>query len=118
MAYFKINGVDYSMYVNKLKVAKEHMYKSLTNASGNTLVKYVNSKHIIEVGLIPLDADVMAAIQTAIDGFKVSISFLDPQTQELRENMQCIIPTRDVEYYTVQAGNVKFKACALTFSEL
>lgn len=118
MTYFKINGTDFSMYVNKLKVAKEHIYKSQTNASGNTIVKYVNSKRIIEVGIIPLDDDVMSALQTEIDKFKVSISYLDPKTKTLVEGVSCIIPDTSVEYYTVRADNVMFNAFSLHFTEL
>lgn len=117
MAYFKINNVDYSMYVSKLKVAKEHIFKNRTNASGNTLVKYVNSKFIIEVGIIPLDDDVMAAIQNAINDFTVTVSFLDPETKQL-VNANCMISQHSVEYYTIQNNNVKFKAFALVFTEL
>jgi hypothetical protein len=118
MAYFKINNIDFSMYVNKLKVAKEHIYKGMTNAAGNTLVKYVNTKRIIEVGIIPLDADAMKALQTEIDKFNVNITYLEPKTNTLVENVACIIPQSSVEYYTVQAANTSFKAFALEFKEL
>lgn len=118
MNYFKINGVDFSMYVNKLKVAREHIYKGQTNAAGNTLVKYVNTKRIIEVGIIPLDNATMANLQAAINQFKVNVSYLDPQTGALVENVACIIPHNSVEYYTVQAGNVSFKAFSLELKEL
>ena len=118
MAYLKINGNDYSMYVNKLKVAREHVYKGMTNASGNTLVKYVNTKRIIEVGIIPLDSTAMANLQTDINKFKVTVSYLDPQTATLEEGVVCIIPQNSVEYYTVQADNVKFQAFTIVLKEL
>ena len=118
MSYFKINNTDFSMYVNKLKVAREHVYKGQTNASGNTLVKYVNTKRIIEVGIIPLDAESMASLQTEINKFKVTVSYLDPETGALVENINCIIPHNSVEYYTVQAGNTTFKAFSLELKEL
>lgn len=118
MAYFKINGTDYSMYVNKLKVAREHIYKAQTNASGNTLVKYVNTKRIIEVGIIPLDSASMASLQADINEFKVNVSYLDPETGALEEGVACIIPHNSVDYYTIQAGNTKFKAFSLEFKEL
>ena len=117
MTYFKINNNDYSMYVSALKVGTEHKYKSRTNASGNLMVKYVNTKRVIEVGIIPLDAAVMASLQDDINKFQVSISFLNPETRAL-ETISCIIPQQSVDYYTVQAGNVKFQAFALTFTEL
>ena len=117
MSYFKINGHDYSAYVNKLKVANEHVYKGQTTASGNLLVKYINTKRIIEVGIIPLDDTAMANLQADINQFTVTVSFLNPETKQLVEGVKCIIPHNSVEYYTVQAGNVKFKAFALEFKE-
>lgn len=118
MTYFKIEGTDYSMYVNKLKVAREHNYKAQTNASGNTVVKYINSKRVIDVGIIPLDNATMASLQKDINKFKVNISYLDPETNTLVENISCIIPKNAVDYYTVQAGNTKFKAFSLQIQEL
>ena len=118
MAYFKINGNDFSTYVNKLKVAREHIYKGQTNAAGNLLVKYVNTKRIIEVGIIPLDDAAMRSLQSVINQFKVTVSFLEPETGALVENVACIIPQNSVEYYTVQAGNTSFKAFSLELKEL
>lgn len=117
MTYFKMNNVDFSMCVSGLKVGVEHIYKARTNASGNTIVKYVNSKRIIEVHIIPLDADDMAAIQEAINGFQVALSYLDPETKELAE-ASCIVTKHSVEYYTIQDSKVKFKAFSLVFTEL
>jgi hypothetical protein len=118
MSYLIINDVDFSMYVNKLKVAREHIYKGMINASGNTLVKYVNTKRILEVGIIPLDAAAMANLQGVINEFKVRVSYLDPETGALEENVSCIIPHNSVDYYTIQAGNTSFKAFALELKEL
>ena len=106
------------MYVSGLKVAREHIYKAQTNASGNTIVKYVNTKRIIEVSIIPLDDATMKRLQEDINKFKVAISFLEPETSALAENVQCIIPQNSVDYYTVQAGNVSFKAFTLSIKEL
>jgi hypothetical protein len=78
VSYFKIDGVDYSKYVNQLRINKSNIYNSQTNAAGNTVVDYINSKREIEVGIIPLDAAAMATLQTAIDKFNVSISFRNP----------------------------------------
>lgn len=116
--FFKINDNDYSMYVNKLVVGKEHFYKSMTNAAGNTLVKYVNSKRTIEVGIIPLDSEAMAHFLTDVDKFNVTISYRDPKTNTLVENVKCIIPNNLVEYYTIQSGNVSYKAFSLQIKEL
>lgn len=119
MAYFlTINGNDYSNYVNILKVAKQHHYKQMTTASGNTLVKYINSKRIIEVGIIPIDSAIMARFLTDINKFNVTISFRNPETNVLEENIKCIIPDNIVEYYTIQSNNVMYKAFTITIQEL
>lgn len=118
MSYFKINGNDYSMYVNKLIVGKEHNYKSMSTASGNTLVKYINSKRVIEVGIIPLDDAAMVKFLTDINKFQVTISFRDPASGLLVENVKCIIPNNLIEYYTIQVGKVQYKAFSLQIKEL
>lgn len=118
MSYFKIDGVDYSHYVNELKVGKETKYNAQTNAAGDTVVDYINSKRVIEVGIIPLHAVEMAALLNAIDGFSVSISFRNPQTNELEENVNCIIPNSNIEYYTIQVNKVMYNGLTLTFTEL
>lgn len=118
MAYFKINNVDYSQYVNELKVNKEANYNAQTNAAGDTVVDYINSKRSIEVGIIPLDGTTLASLMSAIDGFNVSISFLNPVTNGLETGVNCIIPSSGVEYYTIQAGKTQTKAFTLQFIEL
>lgn len=118
MAYFKINDTDYSAYVNELKVNKEAHYNSQTNAAGDTVVDYINSKREIEVGIIPLDDAAMAKLQADIDAFNVSISFLNPRTKALENGVNCIIPSNNVEYYTIRANKTSFKAFTLKFIEL
>lgn len=116
--FFKINDHDYSMYVNKLMIGTEHNYKSMNTAAGNTLVKYVNSKRTIEVGIIPLDDVAMMNFMNDVNKFQVSISYRDPETNTMVENLKCIIPTNLVEYHTIQVGNVKYKAFSLQIKEL
>lgn len=117
MAYFKINNIDFSMYVNTLDITKNQIYKSQINAAGNTIVKYVNTKRIINVGIIPLDSVAMITLQNAIANLTASISFMNPDTGML-ETVNCMIPTQSVSYYTIRAGNTSFKAFTLQFSEL
>ena len=116
--YFKIGETDYSMYVNELKVDKEANYSAQTNAAGNTVVDYINHKRTITVGIIPLDNAVMMRLLTALDAFSVSISFRNPQTGALEENVACIIPRSNIEYYTIQAEKVLYNAFQLEFIEL
>lgn len=118
MAYFKIGNTDYSMYVNKLSINKGANYNAKTNAAGNTVVDYINHKRTIEVGIIPLDSAAMVALQTAIDAFNVSISFRNPKTGALETGVNCIIPSDNVEYYTIQADKVMYNAFTLEFIEL
>lgn len=118
MAYFKIGDVDFSHCVKSLKIDKKAVYNTQTNASGNSVVDYINSKRTIEVGIIPLDDVAMIRLQVAIEPFGVSISFRNPLTNELEENVSCIIPDDDVEYYTIQVGKVLYKELKLKFTEL
>lgn len=118
MSYLKINGVDYSMYVNALNIETDTIYNAQTNAAGNTVVDYINAKRTIEVGIIPLDDRVMRELQTAIAGFSVSLSFRNPQTNALEEDVSCIIPNSNVEYYSIQANKVMYNAFTLKFIEL
>ena len=98
MAYFKIGSKDFSKYVNALKIKTDNKY----TAQGN----------------IPLSDTATAEILAAIKAFNVSISFLNPETKQLESNVNCIIPSNEVNYYTIQANNVKCKAFNLTFIEL
>jgi hypothetical protein len=118
MAYFKINGNDYSQYTSALKVINNTNYNAQTNAAGDTVADYINKKRTIEVGIIPLDASIMQQLQEDVDKFNVKLSFLNPKTNELAENVDCIIPADEVEYYTIQTNKISFKAVTLTFTEL
>lgn len=106
------------MCVSGLKVSKSANYNAETNAGGNTVVDLINQKRQIEVSIIPLDASYMASLLGAIDAFNVSISFRNPLTNALEENVNVIIPDNEVEYYTIQANKVMFKEFSLTFTEL
>ena len=116
MAYFKIGKTDFFNIFNELKIDKTSNYNSQTNAAGDTVVDYINTKRIIEVGIIPLDDTAMAELQTAINDFDVMISFRNPRTNQL-ETIFCIIPESGVEYYTIQANKVMYKAFKLKFIE-
>lgn len=118
MSYFFIDGVDFSQYVSELKVNKAATYNAQTNAAGNTVVDYINSKRKIEVGIIPITELAMIELQLAIDKFSVSISFRNPLTNAIEENVACIIPENGVEYYTIRADKVMYKAFSLEFIEL
>lgn len=119
MAYFKINGTDYSMYVNKLLIDTKHKYTARENASGNLMVKYITKKHNIQVGIVPLDAAALRSLESALSGgsFEKNITYLDPETNSLK-TIRCIIPVHSIEYYTIQAGKTMTKAFSFTCEEL
>lgn len=118
MNYFLIDGVDFSMYVSALSVKKASVYNALTNAAGNTVIDYVNSKRTIEVEIIPLDEVEMLKVLSAISSIGVSISFRNPHTNLLEENVSCMVPDSGVEFYTIQTNKIMYKSLKLTFTEL
>ena len=118
MTYFKMNGIDFSTYVNDLKVTNTHQYTALTNAAGNTIVDYINKKRTFEVGFIPLDDTDMATLLEVINGFNVTVSFRNPQTNVLEENVNCIIPTNAIAYYTIRKNKVMYDGFVLNLQEL
>lgn len=117
MAYLKINNNDYSAYTSSLKVSSAANYNAQTNAAGNTVVDYINKKRTIEVGIIALDDTVMKNLLADISNLNVTVSFRNPVTNNL-DNVACIIPTNNIEYYTIQSNKVMYKAFTLTFIEL
>lgn len=118
MTYFKINEVDFSNYINELKINKKSIYNAQTNAAGNTVADYINAKREIEVGIIPLKAEAMANLQAIIEEFNVSVSFYNPKTNTIEENVNCIIPEDGIEFYTIQQDNVMYKAFKIKIIEL
>lgn len=118
MEYFKIGDTDYSNIVNELKVKKSANYTSQTNAAGDTVVDYINSKRTIEVGIIPITGERMIALQIALDAFNMPISFRNPMTNSIEENVNVIIPENNVEYYTIQIDKVLYNGFTLKFIEL
>lgn len=118
MAYFKINDVDYSNLVKELVIKKSVNYNAQTNAAGDTVVDYINSKRNISVKFIHMDSDKMVELQRELDKFSVSITFLDPLTNLISENIPCIIPKNDADYYTIQSNRVLYKEFSLEFIEL
>lgn len=117
MAYLKVNNKDISKYVSGLKVNKTANYTSQTNAAGNTVVEYINAKRTIEAAIIALDDVAMKDIQIIMGQLQVSVDFRNPATGEL-ETALCILPQNEIEYYTIQADKVLYKAFNLTFVEL
>ena len=117
MAYLKIGDTDFSHLVRSLNITKEHNYNAQTNAAGNTVVDYINAKRTIEVGFIYMNDSAMAALQTAVSSFAVTITYRDPKTNAL-EVASCIAPEIEADYYTIQADRVLYNEFTLEFTEL
>lgn len=118
MAYLKLNNVDFSHCVNQLAVNETANYNAETNAAGDTVIDFINSKRAITVGIIPLNSADMVALLDAIKAFGVSVSYRNPKTEQLEENVQCILSSYKVDYYTIQESKVSYKAFTLEFVEL
>lgn len=117
MAYFKINDTDYSMYTAGLKITNTSNYTKQTNAHYDTVVDYINDKKTVEVEIIPLNDTVMQQLTADISGLGMNISYLNPQTKELK-TISCILPSTNIEYYTIQQNKINFKKLKLKFIEL
>lgn len=117
MSYFKIGDRDYSPYVNQLFVSHDIRYDALINANGDTVVDYINTKRILDVGFIPLDDEAMRQLQIDVKQFHMLVSFRNPETGELEE-VDCIVPVNEVDYYTIQRNRVLYKPFTLQFVEL
>lgn len=118
MAYFKINGLDFSACVNELRVKRAFNYNAQTNAAGNTVVDLINAKRQIEVGTIPLDGAQAASLLDEVQRFNVLISYHDPVTGALVDNVHCIIPDTDIDYYMINEKRVLLNEFKLKFTEL
>lgn len=117
MAYFKIGNTDFSHLVRSMNITKEHNYNAQTNAAGNTVVDYINTKRTIEVGFIYMNNSDMSELQAAVDSFAVSITYREPKTNAL-EVANCIAPKIEADYYTIQSGRVLYNEFAVEFTEL
>lgn len=118
MEFLKLNGVDFGGMVNRLNVKTAHNYTAQTNAAGNTVVDRINAKRTIEVGFRPLNLEEMRRLQSQTSAFSVLVSFLDPATGALAQDVLCINAEAPTEYYTIQDGFVLFNEFTLEFQEL
>ena len=116
--FFEMNGTDYSMYVNKLLVGTEHHYISNKSAAGNEKITYINSTKTLEVGIIPLTDAIMDDFLRDANGFYVTISFRDPETNTMIEKLPCYIPDTLIEYHMITVNKVMYKAFTIQIKEL
>lgn len=122
MAYFKIGSTDFSDKVAGLTVKIQQKFNSKTNASGNTVIDRLTEKRTVTVNFIPLnDVDerlILQAIKTArnTNGY-ITITYLEPEDRANKTINTWVNDTQS-SYYTIQSGNVRFKAFTITFAEL
>lgn len=117
MEYFKINGIDFSNYVNELKVNKVTNHTAQTNAAGNTVVDKINTKYIVTVGFIYMNETEMTELVTELDWFTITVFFKCPKTGVVKQ-IKTIVPEYEVEYYTIQDNKILYKPLTLEFVEL
>lgn len=116
MAYLKVGNTDISQFVSKLKITKNYQYNNQTNAAGNMVVDYINTKRVIEVEVISLEESDFQTVLSAL-GFQNTIQYRDPNTGELA-TAYTILGKNDIEYYTIQTNLVRYKKMKLVFTEL
>lgn len=116
MTYFKINDIDFSKYVNKLDVQTNHIATIRENANKVLQVDYLNSRKVITVGIIPLTAEALLALENELEKFYVQLTFLNPKTNNL-ETIGAHIGTHAISYYTIRADKILTKAFNLIFEE-
>lgn len=117
MTYFKINGVDFSNYVSGLSITFKQNYTSDMNAGGDTMIDYINCKREIKVNIIPLNAEAMSALFNEMS-VVVPISFKNPATGQLEENVSCLLQNIETSYYTIQDSKVLHNAFELKFAQM
>jgi uncharacterized protein YbbC (DUF1343 family) len=119
MAYFKINGADFSSLVSGLKVGFETLVSdnSGRNAAGDTVIDVVNKKVKLYVTLRHTTEAEMRGFLNAIEGYVVNVSYLNPKTNKI-STISAYTGTPEPEYYTIQANNTIYKPLTLNFIQL
>lgn len=118
MEYFKINGHDYSKYVYNLGVETQHIYNGGTKTNGQDWAVLKYTRVVLTVGIIPLDEDIMAQLQEDLAKFSVNVSYRDPKTNALKENVKCIIPVYHTDYYNLAGRGKMYKGFLFTVKQL
>lgn len=119
MSYLKINDTDISHLVKGLKIGYETLVAdgSGRNANGDTVLDVINKKVKIYVTFIPMDGTDMKNFLRLIEGYVVTVSFLDSKTNTL-STAQCYTGTPEPDYYWILGNQVLYKEFSLNFIEL
>lgn len=118
MAYLKINNKDFSSLVSGLKVGYETLVSdtgSGRNAAGYMDIDVINRKVKLYVKLRHTTNAEMKEFLSAISGYVVDITFLNPETNALR-TINAYTGTPEPEYYTISDKTI-FKPMSLNFIE-
>jgi hypothetical protein len=115
---FKINDKDFSNLVSGLKIGYEVLVgeNSGRNANGDTVIDIVNRKRKIYVTLRHTTNAEMAAFLAAVEGYIVTVTYLDAKTNTLK-TARTYIGTPEPEYYTI-TDRTLYKPLSLNFIEL
>lgn len=118
MAYLKINNQDFSSIVAGLKIGYETLVAdgSGRNANGDTVIDVINNKAKVYVTLRHTFQDEMQRFLSAINGYVVSVTFLNPKTNA-DTTITAYTGTPEPEYYTI-SDEIIYKPLSLNFIEL
>lgn len=119
MAYFKVNGKDFSHIVSGLKVGRETLVSdnSGRNAAGDTVIDVVNEKYKLYVTLRHTTEQEMDAFLNAIRDYVVDVDFKNPFSSDT-DTITAYTGTPEPEYYTIQDSHIIYKPMSLNFIEL
>lgn len=119
MAYFKINGADFSHLVSGMKVGRETLVSdnSGRNAAGDTVIDVVNKKYKLYITLRHTFQEEMNSFLNAIDDYVVNVEFLNPMSSTI-DSITAYTGTPEPEYYTIQDNNTIYKPMSINFIEL
>lgn len=120
MVYFKIGTTDFSSYVSSLKVGYETLLsdKSGRNASGNNVIDVVNKKYKVYVTFKPLTRTEMSALMNKLDNYVMDISFMNPKTGNIVNNVNCYVSTPEPEFYRmISNSKMLYKPMSVNFIE-
>lgn len=119
MIFLFINEYDASKYCSDLKVSNIKNYTTQTNAAGNTVVDYINTKHALELGFIALDdSQEFRNLIGWLSSPVCSVSYRNPITGEPTASVDYLVDNNSIEYYTIQANKVMYKAFKVKLTEL
>lgn len=120
MNILKINNNDFSNLVSSLRVGYETLVSdtgSGRNANGDMVIDVINRKAKLYITLRHTFAEEMENFLTSIEGYVVTVSFLDPKSNYMR-TITAYTSTPEPEYYTAQTNKKMFKPLNINFIEL